>query len=498
MPQYEKLFRSALHGESLLGFGLGEEYPASRQSITTPRYHPAHFLKPHVITPASPLKTLLTLAWPVIVSRSTQVVVGLSDALMVAHLGASALAAVTTGSMNAFAGFIFPMGIAFVIASFSSQLTGKGDAVGARRFGWYGLVLALGSQLVMLALLPWLPRVLAACDYAPEVAAFMLSFLSIRLLSTGAAVGIEALSNYYGGTGNTALGMKISLSAMVMNVVLNWLLIDGHAGFPALGVAGSAWASLIATSLAFVAFLIVFVGHGRSYGRLGLSLSELLRLLRFGTPAGLNWSFEFFAFIGFINIVVAGLGTVSLAALMAVFQLNSFSFMPAFGLGSAGAILVGQAIGRDDKDAVAGILKLTFTVTALWMGMVGLVYVFLPATLLQPFMPAGDGGQTFLRIGVQMLMFSALWQLFDAGGITVSEALRATGDTAYAMWARGVLAWLVFLPGSWITVRYFGGAERSAVTWLLIYLGLLAVVLFLRFRSGAWRKIELVGDASLV
>ena len=113
-------------------------------------------------------------------------------------------------------------------------------------------------------------------------------------------------------------------------------------------------------------------------------------------------------------------------------------------------------------------------------------------------MPAGDGGLTFLRLGVPMLMFSALWQLFDAGGITVSEALRAAGDTAYAMWARGVLAWLVFLPGSWITVRYFGGAERSTVAWLLIYLGLLAVVLFLRFRSGAWRKIELVGGASLI
>jgi multidrug resistance protein, MATE family len=444
------------------------------------------------------LNTLLRLAWPVIVSRSTQVIVGLSDALMVAHLGASALAATTTGGLNAYAGFIFPMGIAFVIASFSSQLTGRGDQAGARRFGWYGLALALGSQLVMLAFLPALPWLLASFNYSPEVETLMQSYLSIRLLSTGAAVGIEALGNYYGGIGNTALPMQINLSAMVLNVVFNWLLIDGHAGLPRLGVAGAAWASVIATTLAFAGFLAVFWWRGRQFGRLNLNWPEFFRLLRFGIPAGLNWSFEFFAFIAFINIVVAGLGTVSLAAMMAVMQLNSFSFMPAFGLGSAGAILIGQAIGAQAKNAVPGILKLTFLVTATWMGLVGVAYVTIPQRLLQPFAPADEFGGNFLAVGTQMLVFSALWQLFDAAGITISEALRAAGDTTFTMWTRGILAWGLFLPGSWLTVHYFEGAERSAVAWLLIYLGLLALVFYWRFRSGAWRKIELVAEAPLL
>ncbi len=451
-----------------------------------------------MIEHSASLNTLLRLAWPVIVSRSTQVVVGLADALMVAHLGADALAATTTGGLNAYAGFIFPMGIAFVIASFSSQLTGKGDQAGARRFGWYGLALALGAQLVMLAFLPTLPWLLASFNYSPEVETLMQSYLSIRLLSTGAAVGIEALGNYYGGIGNTALPMQINLSAMVLNVIFNWLLIDGHAGLPALGVAGAAWASVFATTLAFAGFLTVFWWRGRQFGRLNLNWPEFFRLLRFGIPAGLNWSFEFFAFIAFINIVVAGLGTVSLAAMMAVMQLNSFSFMPAFGLGSAGAILIGQAIGAEAKDAVPGILKLTFLVTATWMGLVGVAYVTIPQLLLQPFTPAGEFGELFLKVGTQMLVFSALWQLFDAAGITISEALRAAGDTTFTMWTRGVLAWGLFLPGSWITVHYFKGEERSAVAWLLIYLGLLALVFYWRFRSGAWRKIELIAEAPLV
>src|SRR5688572_21637087 len=92
-------------------------------------------------TPKATLSGLLGLAWPIIISRSTQAVVGLADALMVAHLGESALAATSAGAMNSYALFIFPMGIAFVVASFSSQLTGKGDRVGARRYGWYGLSL---------------------------------------------------------------------------------------------------------------------------------------------------------------------------------------------------------------------------------------------------------------------------------------------------------------------------------------------------------------------
>jgi len=255
--------------------------------------------------PIATPRPLLILAWPVIVSRSTQVVVGLADALMIAHLGESALAATTTGGLNAFAGFIFPMGIAFVIASFSAQLTGRDDALGARRFGWYGFALALVSQALTLALLSGLPWLLSAFDYTPEVEGLMNDYLGIRLLSTGAAVGIEALANYYGGCGNTGLPMKINVTAMLLNVAFNWLLIDGHLGFPALGVAGAAWASVSATTLAFVLFAAIFVLDGRGLPRPRLTLHEFLRLLRFGVPAGLNWSFEFFAFIAFVNIVVA-------------------------------------------------------------------------------------------------------------------------------------------------------------------------------------------------
>lgn len=437
------------------------------------------------------LRTLLTLAWPVIISRSTQVIVGLADTLMVAHLGGAALAATTAGAMNSFAMFIFPFGIVFIISSFSSQLTGAGDKAGARRFGWYGLLLAGLAQAGAFALLPFLPRLIGLLDYEPAVAQAMTAYISIRLLSTGAAVGMEALGNYYGGTGNTSLQMKFNIVAMVLNIGLNWLLIDGNLGCPKLGVAGAAWASTLATGAAFLGFLFIFLRHGRGLPRPSLRRAEFWRVLRFGTPSGFNWSFEFFAFLAFVNIVVGGLGTITLAAFMAVIQINSCGFMPTFGIGSAGAVLVGQAIGRGERDAVPGILRLTFLVSAAWMLLIGIAYATLPGVLIAPFQPGDADAAAFLEIGGRLLLLSAFWQLFDAAGITTGEALRAAGDTAYTMWVRGLLAWCVFLPGSWLTVRN-GGGEFGATCWLLIYLGLLALLLYLRFRSGAWRKIELV------
>ena len=182
----------------------------------------------------------------------------------------------------------------------------------------------------------------------------MERYLALRLLSTGPAVGIEALGAYYGGLGNTRLPMRANVAAMLLNVAGNYLLIDGRLGAPALGVAGAALASTLSTCLASLGLFLVFVRDCRRHGTGRLRRPELLRLVRFGLPSGLNWFLEFAAFAFFVNVVVAGLGTTSLAALMAVVQLNSAAFMPAFGLASAGAILAGQAIAFVSLSIVHG------------------------------------------------------------------------------------------------------------------------------------------------
>jgi MATE family multidrug resistance protein len=449
--------------------------------------------------PSPTVRSLVRLAWPIVISRASQVVVGVTDAIMVAHLGEAAIAATTTGAANTFNLLILPMGIVFIVASFSSQLTGEGDPTGARRYGWYGLGVALLAQVVCLAAIAGVPGALQAIGHRGEVYRLMSDYLQIRLLTGGAAIGIEALASYYGGLGNTRLPMAVSLVAMSLNVFGNWVFIYGNLGAPALGVRGAAVASALAAGVGFALFLGLFltgVGAPRVAARVRLVWREFWRTLRFGFPVGVNWFVEFLAFSFFINVLVAGLGTTTLAALMIVIQINSVSFMPAFGIASAGAILVGQAIGAAHHRAVPQAVRLTATVAGAWQGTVGLSYLLLPGLFMAPFIDARTATPDLLTIGTTMLMLSAGWQLFDSVSMTLSEALRAAGDTAFPMWARVGIAWVVFVPGVHVSLRILGGGYTAATLWLVVYLALLAAVLAWRFKSGAWRRIDLTGSAA--
>jgi MATE family multidrug resistance protein len=189
--------------------------------------------------PVAPtLRVLLTLAWPVVLARATQSVIGFTDAYMVAPLGEAELAATTTGALDMFTVILFPLGMVFILQSFASQLRGRGELGAIRRYARYGLVIALAAGVVGLGLVPLVPRVIGLLGYEPAVAANMTEYVSVRLLSVGAAVGVEALGNWYGGLGNTRLPMMVSIVTMLANLLGNWLLISPRCGLPGYGVVG--------------------------------------------------------------------------------------------------------------------------------------------------------------------------------------------------------------------------------------------------------------------
>lgn len=447
------------------------------------------------------LRSLLTLAWPIVLARATQSVIGFSDALMAAPLGEEPLAAVTTGSINIFTFIILPMGTVFILQSFASQLRGRGELEAIPRYAYYGLLLAALSGALALIAAPFILPALRLLHYGESLAELMSLYLSIRLTSVAAAVGMEALGNWYGGLGNTRPSLVGGVVAMISNIALNYALIEPRFGLPGYGVAGAAWASAISSWLGFGVVAVGFFtgrGYQRVAGPLRLRMHELVRVLRFGLPSGANWFLEFAAFALFINVVVGHLGTTTLAAFNVVMQINSVSFMPAFGLASAGAILAGEAIGRRAHDEVASIVKLTGTITASWMGAIGLVYFTMPKLILGWFGSSQGASAELLETGAVMLGLSAVWQLFDAANITLSEALRSAGDTTWCMAARLVLAWLVFTPASWLAVLAFGGGVYTVMIALMGYLGLLALAFGWRFTSGKWREIDLVGEPSVI
>jgi MATE family multidrug resistance protein len=445
------------------------------------------------LSSAAPLRTLLRLAVPMVLARASQSVITFSDAIQVKDLGAKAIAATATGGLNVIGLEILAMGTVFIVQSFVSQLSGRGDREHTPRFAWYGLAIALAAGVLATALIPLIGPALALTHYSPQVREMMAEYMAIRLLSTGAIIGVEALGSWFGGLGNTWMQMVAGLITMVTEVVLNWVLIGGHLGAPAMGVRGAAVASVVASFLGFGFLFVAFLrrwGGAPTSRATNLSLRELRRVLRFGLPNGLNWFLEFAAFQLFVNGVLASLGDETVAALNVVIAVNSVAFMPAFGLASAGAILAGQAIGRDARDAVWPQVKVTLLCTMTWMGAIGVLYAVFPGRVLALF--ASETSGQLVAVGTTMLMISAAWQLTDAIGMTLAETLRAAGDTAWTAGARLLLAWAVFTPSAFLVVRWLGGGPVGAMLCLVAYLGLLATALASRFRSGAWKRIALV------
>jgi MATE family multidrug resistance protein len=125
------------------------------------------------------------------------------------------------------------------------------------------------------------------------------------------------------------------------------------------------------------------------------------------------------------------------------------------------------------------------------MGVMGIIYLIFPHRILALF-DSQHRSAHLVEIGTTMLLISAAWQLFDAMGMTLSETLRAAGDTFWTAAARLVLAWAVFTPAAVLVVMRWGGGAVGAMICLVAYLALLSLLLGYRFRSGAWRKIELI------
>jgi len=430
-----------------------------------------------------------------VLARATQAVLTACDAAFTAPLGSDSLTAVTTGGLNTFFFIVLPMGAVFIVQSFTAQLKGKGDVGGARRYGFYGLAIAVVAGLASIAMIPLIGPALAI-PYDGILHDHMTDYMIIRLLSVTAVVGTEALGAWYGGLGNTWMQMIAGVVTMLTNVLLAWMLIFGKLGAPAMGVPGAALATVIACWIGFAVIAIAFfrgwgVPGGKPTGPLELKKSELARVARFGLPNGVNWFLEFAAFQLFLNGVMPGLGKIALGGLMVVMAINSVAFMPAFGLATSGAVLAGQAIGAGDKDAVWPHVRLTLIVTATWMLTVAAVYLAFPRTILGWFAPP-DHHDELIAVGLTMLMVSACWQVFDAIGLTLTEVLRAAGDTTWSAGARLVLAWAVFTPSAFIAVRVYGGGPGAAMGCLVLYLALLSAALGWRFKRGAWRKIELI------
>jgi MATE family multidrug resistance protein len=284
--------------------------------------------------------------------------------------------------------------------------------------------------------------------------------------------------------------MLTLLVANVVNALFNWLLIFGVLGFPALGVAGSAWATVIARLFMAGCLLAIIVRHERRH-RLGLSdvsfihaeWDRVWRLLRLGTPAATQLTAEVGVF-GAVAALAGRIDPVSLAAHQVALNIASVTFMVPLGLASAGAVRVGHAVGRKDAAGAATAGWAAITLGVSFMGAAAIVLLVAPGALARLF----TTDPAVLATSIVLLRVASAFQLFDGLQGVTTGALRGLGDTRTAMLANVIGHWLVGLP--FAAVMAFGVGWGVIGLWagLSISLTIVGVVLIAVWRT---RLIEL-------
>jgi MATE family multidrug resistance protein len=334
--------------------------------------------------------------------------------------------------------------------------------------------------------------------HAPEVRALEKTYFGICALGAPLVLGSAALGGYFSGRHRTGLLMTAQVSGLALNALLDWLLIFGKAGFPALGMAGAAWATVIAHALVFATLAGLFLGPRarrelNTWRRRGLDGELLARLLRFGLPQGARYTIEAVAWTLFV-MVVGRIGTVELASTNIAWRINGIAFFPVIGLSQAVAILVGNAQGARRPDLAARAMWRGILLTQIWMVSGAVLFVVFPRELYGLFRGAdGMGADGFARVavlGVVLLRYVAAYCLLDGMNVLLVGALQAAGDTHWTM----VVSLL--LHALFTALVLAGDALGASLNdqWLLatVFVLIQALVWLARFHEGRWRDMRVI------
>jgi MATE family multidrug resistance protein len=394
---------------------------------------------------------MFQLAVPVVFAELGWVTMGMVDTLIVGPLGPEAIGAVGLGTSVFMGVCIFSMGLLLGLDALVSQSFGAGRIDDCHRWLVHGAVLAVVLSIPVTGILWLIGASLDSWGLDPRVLVLTRPYLDTLAYSIPPLLLYAAFRRYLQGMGIVRPVMIALVGANIVNAVMNWLLIYGRAGFPELGVRGSAWATVFARTV-MAAFLLatILYRERRSpsgvFADLALSLDRFRRLIVLGAPAATQLTLEVGVFAA-ATALAGRLAPAALAAHQIAINYASLSFMVPLGIASAGAVRVGHAIGRRDVDGAsrAGWTALLFAVS--FMSVAAAIFLIVPRQLLQAF--TTDTG--VVDVGVRLLFVAALFQLFDGVQGVATGILRGLGDTRTAMLWNLFAHWFVGLPlGYWL------------------------------------------------
>lgn len=362
---------------------------------------------------------------------------------------------------------------------------------------WQGGYFCLAAGVMIAALSPLAGPVFAAAGHDPAVLAYETDYARMLMLGAFPIVLMPTLSCFFAGRGQTRVILVANVLATLVNAVLDYFWILGYGGFPRAGVVGAALAT-VASQVFGCAFYLVLMARRSLRDRFrtfDLRFEPALfgRLVRYGLPAGLQYSLEIGAFALFM-MIVGRIGSGPLAASGIAFNLNMIVFMPMLGLGVAVSSLVGRYLGAERPELAERVTWSAVVMCTAYMSFCGLLYVALPRLLLAPY-AAGADSVVFgpvAETAVVLLRFIALYSIFDMLNVLFAAGVKGAGDTRYPLYATVVLSWVTMLVPAWIWCVHLGGGVYAAWTCASAYVILLGLAMMRRFVEGRWKSMRVI------
>ena len=390
---------------------------------------------------------MLALATPVVMAELGWVTMGIVDTIMVGGLGPDAIGAVGLASMLFFAVAVFAMGLLLGLDPLVAQAFGARRVDECHRWLVDWMWLSVLITLPMVAVVFGMNATLGRWGLPPGVLLLTRPYLAILTWSLPALLFYVAFRRYLQAMNVVRPVMFALVAANIVNAGANWILINGHFGAPAMGVRGSAYATLVARIFMAGWLLIVIIRHEAHVTPrlgetpMGIDFARLRRLFVLGFPAAGQSVLE----VGVFAAATALAGRVSANALAAhqiALNLAAFTFMVPLGVASAAAVRVGQAVGRRDQPGAASAGWTAIAIGVGFMSTAAIVFLALPRALIRLF----TDDAAVLEIGVTLLFVAAVFQLFDGLQGVTTGALRGLADTRTAMLWNLAGHWAVGLP----------------------------------------------------
>jgi MATE family multidrug resistance protein len=432
----------------------------------------------------SEVRATVAVAGPLAAANLAQMAMGFTNTVVVGSLGSAALAAAGLGASLYFTVALVCSGILTAAAPLAAHAIGAGDSRRAGHVAGAGLVLATFLAVPVIAALLVASRLLVVLGYEPALAAEIGRFLGAIAWAAPGFLGFAVLRSLLVAASHSRTVMIALILCIPMNAGLNWILVFGHLGAPALGIAGSGCATAVIQWLMFTGLgSYVLAAPSLARYRMRPSLrgwDEIRRILRLGLPiAGiLGLEIGVFATTG---ILMGLLGADALGAHQLVMNCISVIFMVPLGIAQAATVRVAVALGSGMPAMARRAGGVALVLGVAYMAIMAVVLVTAPRAIARIYIdidaPANRG---LVEIALYLLVIAALFQIFDGMQAIAAGALRGYRDTAAPLLLAVIGYWGVGFAGGWLLA--FPGGYGPVGLWSGLAVGLAAVALMLTLR----------------